>query len=296
VLATLVNYLAYAVDTPCRYAALETWAPKFGQNSQFSHQLVSQLKKRRFCYGKDAQQPGRVGILPRPSYVWHTMNIDWLEPLLRGLNLAGVPILVGGIVLLFRAYKSALEANAETHRQLRETSQALKEENDRLRKSLVSRDTAFLSELEKLDAVVQKSVTAIGELHARKFALLSDPPSDVSPGDIMKDVAKIDSVIEALRRVSDVQDQMNHESMYFRKHVTERLNTLTDSVAQVALRMADNKGRLLVVEFLASKEVADRISSEIMRNGSAAQLLASENGIEEAEQLQLPGHNSDVEN
>lgn len=82
------------------------------------------------------------------------MNLDWIPNLLPIINATGIPILSIGILLLLRAYQNSVET-------YKDTTNHLREENERIRKRLADADNLYFGEVEKMRAIVSSSVDAI---------------------------------------------------------------------------------------------------------------------------------------
>jgi DnaJ-domain-containing protein 1 len=149
---------------------------------------------------------------------------DWLTNILPIINAGGIPILAIGIILLFRAYQKATET-------YRDTSNHLKDENDRLRKRLAESDANYFSEIDKIRVTVSSSLDAIKELQARKAELFSQSDFSVNQ-EILTEVRKIDNVIEILQKISSSITEI--EVLY-----QSKLNSLTNKFEELFIRIGE---------------------------------------------------------
>jgi hypothetical protein len=171
------------------------------------------------------------------------------------VNATGIPLLAIGVILLVRAYQKSVDT-------YKETSVHLSSENDRLRKRLVEADTAYSRELNELRSIVSKSVKAIEELEARKFALLSKT-EDTSEQTIFTDVAKIDELITRITQLSHLDSFISRELANFSLHIQQEADKITAEISSLAMQIGDTKTRIAVVGFIASSEKQDNLKNEI---------------------------------
>lgn len=193
------------------------------------------------------------------------MNLDWTI-LLPIVNSTGIPLLAIGIILLLRAYQKS----GETYK---ETSNHLKEENERLRKRLNDADTLYISEVEKMRTAAVSAAETIKELQARKIALLSSA-NEANKESALHDVDKINKAIEELHTLSSVLrsiDSKIRESLFYINH---DFRYLTINISNLADQIGDTKSRVAIVSAITSTTSLKELVGEIEKQKDGRGLIA----------------------
>ena len=192
------------------------------------------------------------------------MNFDWVTTLPSVLNFTGVPILVTGIIFLFKAYQSALETNKESFRQLRETAEALEKDNSTLRARLRDFDTAVFSRVEKFDEISKRSLSVIGELEARKVALLSSSEATENGEGLRSAIAQLNEAIAVIRRTVDFPADFRQEMRSYIDHFERRLREGFADTSAVMERVGDTKSRIAIIRLIGSDALADQLAKDLV--------------------------------
>lgn len=119
------------------------------------------------------------------------MSFDWLTPLLPVINMAGIPILLLGIVVLFQAYQ-------RVNSLYKEESEHLTTENERLRKRLSETEATYFSEIDRIQKTVSNSLDTFNELKKEEKDLVLAQLQTLNNNE----VKKIDYAIKSLKQIN----------------------------------------------------------------------------------------------
>jgi len=208
------------------------------------------------------------------------MPNDLFSILLPIINAAGIPILAIGIIILLRAYQKA----SETYR---DTSNYLRDENERLGKRLATAEANHFNDYEKMRVMASNSINAIQELQARKVSLLTQSES-LATQEILAEVKKINDTIELLQNMSSMISVLSIDNQRKFDSINENFQKITQQVSLMADQIGDTKSRVAILGAITSTKVLDGIKSEvdISRRGIVAPpieffVLDGENGEDE---------------
>lgn len=176
------------------------------------------------------------------------MNLDWLMQLVPIINAAGVPILAVGIILLLLAYQNASKS-------YQETSVHLKIENERLRARLSEEEDRYFLGAEKIKDLMSKSIEAMGQLEARKVALLSTVEG-ISKDDLKAEIDKLNKAIEVLHRLIGYDKERQIEAQH-------RYLVLIRHIGELIGQISDIKSRIALLGVITSKEEQQEIKKEL---------------------------------
>jgi hypothetical protein len=176
------------------------------------------------------------------------MDLNWLMQLLPIINGAGIPILAVGIVLLLRAYQAATKS-------YQETSEHLKIENERLRGRLIEAEDRYFLSAEKIKDLMSKSIEAVGQLEARKVALLSTAEG-ISKDDLKAEIDKLNKAIEVMHHINLFKSERQFED--HRRYVA-----LMANISELIGQISDIKSRIALLGVVTSKEEQQEIGKEL---------------------------------
>lgn len=192
--------------------------------------------------------------------------INTLMPI---LNAMGIPLLATGIILLIRAYRKSVEA-------YKDTSNHLREENERLRILLSEKDTSYFEQIQRMNRITAKSAEVIEELQARKVALLSKPKAETEKNLIamlskrkadteraLWEVKKINESIELMQKLIAMQGLFERQWRDDASHIKDEFLSLTVKIGQLAEHVGDVKSRIAIVSVVTPPEIYQKLASEV---------------------------------